>query len=67
MRKGKNYSHFSFRMHDASWAAVEFLKTEVMNMSFLVRKALIREIKRITILKTIFPKITKTRQKYPGF
>ena len=55
MRKGKNYSHFSFRMNDASWATVEFLKTEVMNMSFHVRKALIKEMERIKIIKKQFP------------
>jgi hypothetical protein len=53
--KSKKYKHFSFRMNDASWDAVDYLRSNHINMSNIVRKALLREVQRQELIKKAIP------------
>ncbi len=45
----------TFYMNEESLKAIEYLKKENINMSNVVRKALIKEAERQELIKTAFP------------
>jgi predicted transcriptional regulator len=53
--KSKSYKHYSFRMDNESWAAVDYLRENNINMSLVVRKALKKEVERQELIKKAFP------------
>ena len=53
--RDRTYKHMSFRMNDKSWEAVEYLREIRVNMSSLIRKALIKEMERQEKIKKAFP------------
>ena len=45
----------SFRMNEKSWEAVDYLRANHVNMSNLIRQALIKEKERQKLIKEEFP------------
>jgi len=53
--RDRTYKHMSFRMNKESWEAVDYLRANHVNMSSLIRQALIKEVERQELIKEAFP------------
>ncbi len=53
--KNKTYTHYSFKMNNDSWDAVDYLRANHINMSNVVRQALIKEVERQKLIREKYP------------